>query len=352
MALPLTPPLPPMLARLTRELPLDGYLYEPKWDGFRCLAFRDGGDVDLRSRNQRALARYFPEVVEALLELEEPRFVLDGEVVVAGEEGFDFPALLARLHPAASRVERLRRETPASLVAFDVLAVGDDELLETPFRERRERLGDLLRDASPPLFLTPLTDDPARALSWLDRFQGAGIDGVVAKHPELRYAPGRREMIKVKHERTADCVVGGFRRLVDRPLPSSLLLGLYDRDGGLVHVGVAAGFAERRRHELLELLRPLRAPLEGHPWEHGFLLGGSPTGRLPGAAGRWTPGEMEQDWTPVAPQLVCEVAYDQLDDHRFRHPARFRRWRPDRDPLTCRLEQLDAPGADVGALLA
>jgi ATP-dependent DNA ligase len=352
MALPVTPPLPPMLARLTRELPLDGYVYEPKWDGFRCLVFRDGGDVDLRSRNQRPLARYFPEVVEALRAVEEPRFVLDGELIVAGEEGFDFPALLARLHPAASRVDRLRRETPASLVAFDLLAVGDASLLATPFRERRERLRALLRRARPPLFLTPATDDPAQAGSWLKRFQGAGIDGVVAKRVDLLYAPGRREMLKVKHDRTADCVVAGFRWLVDRPLPSSLLLGLYGSDGALVHVGIASAFAEQRRHELLERLRPLRVPLEGHPWEHGFLLGGGPTGRLRGAAGRWVPGEMAQDWTPVAPELVCEVAYDQLDDRRFRHPARFRRWRPDRDPLGCALDQLDAPAVDVGSLLS
>jgi ATP-dependent DNA ligase len=352
MALPLSPPLPPMLARLTRELPLDGYLYEPKWDGFRCLVFRDGIDVDLRSRNQRPLARYFPEVVDALLALDEPRFVLDGELVVAGDDGFDFPALLARLHPAASRVERLRRETPAALVAFDVLAVGDQSLLDTPFRERRQRLRELLRDARPPLFVTPATDDVRRAGEWLDRFQGAGIDGVVAKHADLPYVPGKRQMLKVKRERTADCVVAGFRWLVDRPLPSSLLLGLYDREDALVHVGIASAFSEGRRRELLEALLPLRVPLAGHPWEHGFLLGGGPTGRLRGAAGRWVPGEMAQDWTPVAPRLVCEVAFDQLDDDRFRHPARFRRWRPDRDALDCRLGQLEAAEVDVGSLLA
>jgi ATP-dependent DNA ligase len=257
--------------------------------------------------------------------------VLDGELVAD-----DFEALLARLHPAASRVERLRRETPASFVSFDLLAVGDDDLRELPFRERRVRLEELLRDARPPLSVTPLTDEPTRAAGWLDRFEG-----VVAKHAELRYEPGRRAMVKVKRERTADCVVAGFRWLLDRPLPSSLLLGLYDDEERLRHVGLASGFSERLRHELLERLRPLRVPLAGHPWEHGFLLAGSPAGRLHGAAGRWAPQEMELDWTPVAPELVCDVAYGEVDGHRFRHPARFRRWRPDRDPASCRLEQLD-----------
>jgi len=328
-----TPPVAPMLARLARELPVDGYLYEPKWDGFRCLAFRDGHELDLRSRNQRPLARYFPEIVEALLDLEERRFVLDGELVV---EGLGFEALLARLHPAASRVERLRAETPASFVAFDVLAAGEDDLRERPFVERRARLEELLRDVPPPLVVTPLTEEPARAAKWLDRYEG-----VVAKHADLRYEAGSRAMVKVKRERTADCVVAGFRWLVDRPLPSSLLLGLYDDEERLRHVGLASGFSERLRHELLERLRPLRVPLAGHPWQHGFLLAGSPAGRLHGAAGRWAPEEMELDWTPVAPELVCEVAYGEVDGHRFRHPARFRRWRPDRDAASCRLEQLD-----------
>jgi ATP-dependent DNA ligase len=330
-----TPPVAPMLARLARELPLDGYLYEPKWDGFRCLAFRDGGEIDLRSRNQRPLARYFPEIVEALLGLDERRFVLDGELVAAG---LDFEALLARLHPAASRVERLRTESPASLVVFDLLALGAEDLRERPFVERRRRLEELLRVTPAPLLLTPLTEEPARAAEWLDRYEG-----VVAKHADLRYEPGRRAMVKVKREWTADCVVAGFRWLVDRPLPSSLLLGLYDDEERLRHVGLASGFSERLRHELLERLRPLRVSLEGHAWEHGFLLAGSPAGRLHGAAGRWAPEEMELDWTPVAPQLVCEVAYGEVDGHRFRHPARFRRWRPDRDPSSCRLDQLGRP---------
>jgi ATP-dependent DNA ligase len=340
-----------MLARLARELPLGDYFYEPKWDGFRCLAFRDGADVDLRSRNGRPLARYFPELVEALLALGDDRFALDGEIVVASDDELDFTALLARLHPAASRVERLRHETPSQLIAFDVLAAGGVDLHSQPFVERRRVVEELLREAQPPLFVTPLTEDPVEAARWLDRYQGGGIDGVVAKHRDLRYEPGRRSMVKVKHEHTADCVVAGFRLLVDRPLPSSLLLGLYDDGGALRHVGIAAAFSAARRADLLQILRPLVVPLAGHPWEHGFQLAGSPAGRLPGAAGRWAPDEMEQDWIPVSPTLVCEVAYDQLDDRRFRHPARFRRWRPDRDASTCRLDQLaPAPGAPAELL--
>ncbi|HEX2044729.1 MAG TPA: ATP-dependent DNA ligase [Gaiellaceae bacterium] len=352
MNLPVVPPVPPMLARLARKLPVDGFLYEPKWDGFRCLAFRAGEDVDLRSRNDRPLARYFPELVSAFRALPTGRFVLDGEIVVVGSEGgSDFDALLARLHPAASRVERLSAETPASFVAFDLLAMGDADLRATPFAERRARLAETLRPAEPPIFLTPLTDDAEVAERWLRRFRGRGIDGVVAKQADLGYEPARRAMVKVKREETADVVVAGFRWLVDRPLPSSLLLGLYDRDGELHHVGIAAGFAETRRRQLLADVAPLVAPLEGHPWERGFLVTGSRMGRLKGAAGRWTPDEMPQDWVPVTPSLVCEVAYDQVDVDRFRHPARFRRWRPDRDPRSCTLDQLAAPAGGLAELL-
>jgi ATP-dependent DNA ligase len=341
-----------MLAQLERELPAGPYLYEPKWDGFRGLAFRTGRDVDLRSRNQRALARYFPEVVEALLDLPVEHFVLDGEIVARSDDGPDFVALLARLHPAASRVERLRRETPALFIAFDVIAHGDDDLRGRPFRERRQILDQLLAGAAPPLVATPVTDDKAEAERWLESYQGAGVDGVVAKHEELRYEEGARRMIKVKRERTADCVVAGFRWLVDRPLPSSLLLGLYDSSGDLRHVGIASSFTAAARERLRMELAAHIVPLAGHPWEQGFLLGGSPVGRLPGAAGRWAPGEMEQDWVPVAPELVCEVQFDQLDSHRFRHPARFRRWRPDREPRSCTLDQLDAPAARLDELLS
>ena len=328
-------PLTLMLAKLARELPVGDYLYEPKWDGFRCLVFRDMDAVDLRSRNARPFARYFPELVDALRLLREQRFALDGEIVAA-----DFAALLARVHPAASRVERLAAETPAQLIAFDVLEIGGSDLRGLPFVERRRALERLLAHAAPPLVLTPITDDPDEAERWLDAARSS-IDGVVAKHRELRYEPGRRSMVKVKHERTADVVVAGFRVFVDRPLPSSLLLGLYDREHTLRHVGIASAFTETKRRELLDALRPLVVPLAGHPWERGFRVPGSPTGRLRGAAGAWDPETMEQDRIAVAPRLVCEVAYDQLDDRRFRHPARFRRWRPDRDPATCTLDQLE-----------
>ena len=337
-----------MLAKLVRELPVDGFLYEPKWDGFRALAFRDGAEVDLRSRHDRPLARYFPELVEALLGLDEQRFVLDGEILATADDQFDFQSLLTRIHPAASRVDRLRREFPASFVAFDVLAVGDDDLRELPFATRRRALVELLTDASPQLRATQLTEDRPRAEEWLSGFRGGGIDGVVAKRRELRYVPGERAMLKVKRERTVDCVVAGFRWLVDRPLPSSLLLGLHDAEGVLQHVGVASSFTAAMRRELVDVLRPRVVPLAGHPWEHGFLVGGSAIGRLRGAAGRWTP-EMVQDWVPVAPELVCEVTYDHVDRDRFRHPARFRRWRPDRDPRSCTFEQLELPPLEVSA---
>jgi ATP-dependent DNA ligase len=349
--LPVRPPFAPMLARLARELPADGYLYEPKWDGFRCLAFRERQDVDLRSRNQRPLARYFPELVAALLAVPASSFALDGEIVVATHSGFDFDALLRRLHPAASRVERLRGETPASLIAFDLLAHESTDLLERPFAERRRLLEQLLADVRGPLFLTPFTDDREEAAAWLDTYQGNGIDGVVAKHRDLEYVSGERTMVKVKLERTADCVVAGFRWLVDRPLPSSLLLALNDTAGTLRHIGIASSFTEARRRQLLEEIAPYVTELAGHPWERGFLLGGGTAGKLPGAAGRWSADEMEQDWTPLRPELVCEVAFDQVDDDRLRHPARFRRWRPDLDAEDCALEQLAGPSGSLRDLL-
>jgi ATP-dependent DNA ligase len=340
-----------MLAKLAEAVPEGDYLYEPKWDGFRCLVFRERDEVDLRSRNQRPLARYFPELVEALRGLGTECFALDGEIVVATASGFNFDALLRRLHPAASRVERLRDETPAALIAFDVLAVDSQDLRAFPFHERRRLLGELLRDARPPLFLTPLTDELDEAATWLRRHQGGGIDGVIAKHRELAYESGARAMVKVKRERTADCVVAGFRWFVDRPLPSSLLLGLYDDAGALRHIGIASSFAEARRRALLDEIRPYVTDLAGHPWERGFLLGGGTTGKLRGAAGRWSPDEMELDWTPLRPELACEVAFDQVDDYRLRHPARFRRWRPDLEARDCTLEQLEPPSASLDELL-
>jgi ATP-dependent DNA ligase len=328
-----------MLGRRVDALPRGDWIYEPKWDGFRCLAFRSGGEIELRSRHDRPLARYFPELAAGLTELPSTGFVLDGEIIVPGPRGVDFDALLARVHPAASRVERLSRETPARFVVFDAVALDGEDLRELPFSERRVRLTALVGEGSSTVQVTPATRDPAVAAEWLAG-SGSGIDGVMAKAADLRYRPGERAMLKVKPERTADCVVAGFRPYVDRPLLSSLLLGLYDRDGDLRHFGIVQSFTRKRRRELLEELAPLCVPLAGHPWEHGFLPGGGPTGRLAGAAGRWSPGEMALDWVPLAPERVCEVAYDQLDNLRLRHPARFRRWRPDRDPSSCTLDQL------------
>ena len=351
MDLPVQPPFAPMLARLARELPVDGYVYEPKWDGFRCLAFRDGPALEMRSRNDRPLARYFPELADALVGLPASRFALDGELVVVGPAGFDFAALLSRLHPAASRVERLRREAPATLICFDLLAADDTDLRDRPFRERRGALAELLDGVGPPLVLTPLTDRVEEAAGWLERLQGGGADGVIAKHREQPYRGGAREMVKVKREQTADCVVAGLRLLADRPLLSSLLLGVYDERGELQHIGVATQFTDAMRHELLVELDPLVVPIAGHPWERGFLLGGSPMGRLRGAAARWSPEEMELDWVPLDPVRVCEVTYDHLDRDRLRHPARFRRWREDRDPRSCTFDQFAAPGAEAEELI-
>lgn len=329
-----------MLARLTRELPVGEFSYEPKWDGFRCLAFASRGGVDLRSRHQRPLTRYFPELVEALAGF--PPAVLDGEIVIVRADGAGFEALLARLHPSASRVARLAREAPAALVAFDLLALGAEDLRGRPFVERRARLEAFLAGSPPALRITPATADPLVARRWLEAPAGSSIDGVVAKHRDLPYSAGRRTMVKVKRERSADCVVAGLRTYADEPVVASLLLGLWDAAGALVHVGVSSSFPEADRRALFRLLQPLAVPLAGHPWERGFNLGASPVGRLAGSAGRWDPAEMTLDWLALAPQRVAEVAYDQLDQLRFRHPARFVRWRPDRDPGSCTFDQLAA----------
>jgi ATP-dependent DNA ligase len=339
-----------MLGRRVDELPVGDWIYEPKWDGFRCLVFASD-EIDLRSRHDRPLARYFPELVRGLSDVSGAGFVLDGEIVVPGPAALDFDGLLARVHPAASRVERLSRETPAQFVAFDLIARDGQDLRDRPFRERRALLSELIGDPGPAVRVTPATRDPALAADWLDS-AGSGIDGVMAKAGDMRYLPGARAMLKVKPERTADCVVAGFRPYVDRPMLSSLLLGLYDAAGQLRHFGIVQSFTQARRRELLEELAPLRVPLDGHPWEHGFLIGGGATGRLAGAAGRWSPGEMALDWVPLTPERVCEVAYDQLDHERLRHPARFRRWRPDRTPASCTLDQLDSGGAAAADLLA
>jgi ATP-dependent DNA ligase len=354
-----------MLARLQREVPEGRYLFEPKWDGFRCLAFRDGSDVDLRSRHDRPLARYFPEVVEALRSVETPACVLDGEIVLEGPAGFDFAALMGRLHPAESRVARLAVELPAAYVAFDLLAVEGEDHRDRPFAQRRASLEALLADAPPRVRLTPATSDRDLAVRWLDRFAGGGVDGIVAKPLAGPYEPGRRAMVKVKRIRTAECVIAGVRLLgsplVDPERPadsapndgavSSLLLGLYDDRRQLRHVGVVTQFPNAERRRLASELVPAAVPLASHPWRDGFAIERSPLGRLLGSASRWTP-EMGLDWLPLAPDRVVEVAFDQVDRDRFRHPARFVRWRPDRDADSCRIDQIITTGDALAAALA
>jgi len=335
------PPVAPMLAKLARQLPeADDLVYEPKWDGFRCIVFRDGDEVELGSRNERPLTRYFPELLEPLRGGLPARAVVDGEIVIAGGKGLDFDALLQRIHPAASRVELLAGTTPASFVAFDLLAVDDRDLRPTPFRQRRALLEEALGTASPPVHLTPATTDAAVARDWFARFEGAGLDGVVAKGLDQPYRENERIMMKVKHERTADCVVAGFRWHKSGPIVGSLLLGLFDDSGVLHHVGVTASFTMARRRELVDELDAYRRPsLAGHPWE-GWAAPEPTGGRTPGAPSRWN-AKKDLTWEPLAPDLVCEVAYDNLQGDRFRHATTFRRWRPDRRPDTCTYAQLE-----------
>jgi ATP-dependent DNA ligase len=341
--LPVPPPVSPMLAKLVRELPeAPGLSYEPKWDGFRCIVFRRGDEIELGSRNERPLTRYFPELVSALAENLPERCVVDGEIVVAGPSGLDFDALSQRIHPAASRVRLLAETTPASFVAFDLLADGDEDHRDAPYAARRARLEQVLSTAAPPVHLTPVTTDPAVARDWFARFEGAGLDGVVAKSADLTYRPGERVMWKVKHERTADCVVAGFRFHKEGGVVGSLLLGLFDGDGVLHHVGVASGFSADRRRELVASLEPYRADaLAGHPWRH-WAEATERSGRMPGAQSRWSAGK-DLSWEPLRPELVCEVSYDHLQGDRFRHGTSFKRWRPDRPPPSCTYDQLDTP---------
>jgi len=336
------PPVSPMLARAADVLPAGGgMLFEPKWDGFRCIVFRDGDDVELGSRNERPLTRYFPEVVAAVRAQLPERSVIDGEIVIAGEHGLDFDALLNRIHPAASRVALLSRETPASFVAFDLLALGDADVREAPFSERRAALVDALAASEPPVHITPATDDHAVAMDWFKRFEGAGLDGVVAKPVTLPYREGERVMVKVKHERTADVVVAGFRWHKSGGVVGSLLLGLWT-PGGLQHVGVASAFNAKMRAALVEELAPYReGALEGHPWAEWMSAEAHQGQRLPGATSRWNSGR-DLSFELLRPELVAEVAYNHLQGDRFRHPAQFRRWRPDRDPRSCTYDQLDA----------
>ncbi len=332
-----------MLAKLVRELPAtEGLYYEPKWDGFRCIVFRDDTGVELGSRNERPLTRYFPELIEPLLREIPTRAVVDGEIVIAGPFGLDFDALTQRIHPAASRVKLLSESTPAAFVAFDLLAVDDRDLRNEPYGDRRAELERLLAGAQPPVHLTPVTRDRSTAADWFDRFEGAGLDGVVAKAADLRYREGDRVMLKVKHERTADCAVAGFRWHKEEAV-GSLLLGLFDGQGALRHVGVASGFSAAQRRAFVDELAPLReGALEGHPWRDWAEHQSGDGTRMPGAQSRWNSGK-DLTWEPLRVERVCEVAYDHLQRDRFRHATNFRRWRPDRDPASCTYDQLDTP---------
>jgi ATP-dependent DNA ligase len=347
MDLPVLPPVKPMLAKAATTLPVgDGIYYEPKWDGFRCVVFRDGDEVELGSRNERPLTRYFPEVVAAVKANLPEKCVVDGEIVVPRGDRLHFEDLLQRIHPAESRVTMLAEQTPASFVAFDLLALGDESLLETPFAERRARLESALSGIQPPIYLTAVTRDAETAQRWFDTFEGAGLDGVVAKTADLHYGPDQRLMTKIKHVRTADCVVAGFRWHKSGPIVGSLLLGLYNDDGDLQHIGVAASFPMARRAELVEELAPYRAnALDGHPWQDWANAQVAEDGgehRMPGAVSRWN-AKKDLSWVPLRPELVVEIKYDQLEGRRLRHTGQFLRWRPDRDALSCTYDQLDVP---------
>jgi ATP-dependent DNA ligase len=349
--LPFDPPLEPMLAKLTGEMPLGaGWQYEPKWDGFRAIVFRDGDDIFIQSRDLKPLDRYFPELPPALRANLPDRCVLDGEVVIAGPRGLDFDSLLLRIHPAASRVKLLADQTPAGFVAWDLLAFDDRDLRDVPQGERRRLLEKLLADAAPPIHLTPATEDPTRATDWFHRFEGAGLDGVVAKRQADPYMPGKRGWAKIKHARTADCVVAGFRWHKNGPgtMVGSLLLGLFDDTGRLNHVGITASFTTDKRHQLVEELAPLREnALAGHPWaewaewEETARAAAAESGqRRPGMTSRWNRGR-DLSWEPLRAERVCEVGYDHLQGDRFRHATTFLRWRPDKPPEACRYDQLE-----------
>jgi ATP-dependent DNA ligase len=338
----------PMLAKAVTKVPTaEGMFYEPKWDGFRCIVFRDGDEVELGSRNERPLTRYFPEVVEAVKAALPERCVVDGEIVVPDGDRLHFEALLQRIHPAESRVRLLAEQTPGSFVAFDLLAVGDEALLEVPFAHRQARLRELVTGTDS-VHVTAITQDPATAQRWFEQFEGAGLDGVVAKAADLPYGPDQRLMTKVKHVRTADCVVAGFRWHKSGPIVGSLLLGLYDDSGDLQHIGVAASFPMARRAELVEELAPYRAEaLDGHPWQdwaNAEVVNGANGGehRMPGAQSRWNAGK-DLSWVPLRPELVVEVKYDQLEGRRLRHTGQFLRWRPDRGARSCTYDQLEVP---------
>jgi ATP-dependent DNA ligase len=351
MSLPFAPPLAPMLSSAADALPAgEGWQFEPKWDGFRTLVFRDGDQILLQSRDERPMNRYFPELVAPLATALPERCVVDGEIVIVGADGLDFEALLLRIHPAASRVKLLSTQAPASFVAWDLLALGDEDLRDARLAVRRARLEQVLAEAAAPVHLSPATRDRALAEDWFRRFEGAGLDGVMAKRLDEPYRAGERTMIKVKHARTADCVVAGFRwhKNGTGTMVGSLLLGLYDDDHTLHHVGVAAAFTNAVRRQLVAELAPLREhALDGHPWRDWAVAheeANAKGQRLPGATSRWNRGK-DLSWEPLRPERVCEVAYDHMQGSRFRHAAQFLRWRPDKRPQDCRYDQLDVTPA-------
>ena len=346
MDTPVTPPFAPMLSKAAEKLPeasTGDILFEPKWDGFRCIVFRDGDEVILGSRNDKPLTRYFPEMLDPIRSMLPDRCVVDGELVVATHRGLDFDALGQRIHPAESRINRLAAETPAAFVAFDLIALGDDDLRDTPFGDRRQRLEEIFVDVTPPLHLTPITADRDLAADWFRRFEGAGFDGVMAKPVGDPYQSNKRSIFKIKHQRTADMVVAGYRVHKDGNGVGSLLLWLHDDDGHLQHIGVASSFTAARRVELLDELAPFaEGALDGHPWaEWGNAQAHEdPASRMPGAPSRWSGGK-DQSWVPLRCELVAEVGYQGLTSGRLRHPAKFLRWRPDKDAEQCRYDQLD-----------
>jgi len=359
MNLAVNPPVLPMLAKRVGELPSgEGWIFEPKWDGFRTLIFRDRDEIFIQSRDEKPLNRYFPELMAPLKAQLPERCVLDGEIVIAGSDGLEFETLQLRLHPAESRVKKLAVETPASIVFFDLLCENDKSFCETPFGERRARLEALFASAAPPLHLTPATRDLALAGDWFRRFEGAGLDGVIAKRVDGTYEPNKRVMLKVKHERECDCVVAGFRchKRGEKTKVGSLLLGLYDDRGNFEHVGVCASFTDAKRKELVTFLAPYREnALDGHPWRgwaEAQPAADAEPHRMSGGQSRWTQGK-DLSWEPVRPELVVEVAYDHMQGNRFRHTAQFRRWRDDKRPRDCTFDQLEVvPPHELAAIFA
>jgi ATP-dependent DNA ligase len=355
--LPVNPPILPMLAKRVPDLPSEGaWIFEPKWDGFRALVFRDRDEIQIQSRDEKPLNRYFPELLDALRSQLPARCVLDGEIVIAKDGALDFEALQLRLHPAASRVKLLSQQIPASIVFFDLLAQGDSDLRGEPFQARRQKLEALLSSAAPPVHLTPATRDSTVASDWFRRFEGAGLDGVIAKPIAGAYEPNKRVMLKVKHERDCDCVVAGFRwyKKGERTSIGSLLLGLFDDSGALQHVGVCASFSDEKRKELVEFLAPYRQDaLANHPWKHWAEHADGEAGhRIPGGQSRWSQGK-DLSWEPLRPELVVEVAYEHMQGTRFRHMAHFRRWRTDKKPSDCTYAQLEVvPPHELAAIFA